>query len=131
MNSATGPPREPYFLRAMHAWINDCGFIPQIIVDAEGKGVKVPAAFIRDGRIVLNVSPSAVRDLVIDNDAISFSARFGGIVNQVFVPMTAILGIYARESGEGLAFIEGGKSPPTSPEGGENPVSGPRLRVVK
>ncbi len=131
MNSSAKPPREPYFLRAMYAWISDCGFIPQIIVDAGEEGTKVPTEFVRDGRIVLNISSRAVRDLVIDNNAISFSTRFAGRIQQVFVPMTAILGIYARESGEGLAFIEGDKPPPVSPEDGKNPVSGPRLRVVK
>lgn len=126
-------PSRPYLVRALHQWILDNQCTPYLLVEAGIAGVSVPVDFVEDGQIVLNISPSAVRDLLIDNDGVSFSARFGGVPMAVFVPTVAILAIYARENGQGMMF--GGEAgapdpnqPPPSPDSGS---SKPSLTVVK
>ncbi len=129
--------RRPYLLRAMHEWITDCGHTPHVIVDALRPGVEVPAAYVKDGKIVLNLSMTATQRLQLKNDGIDFDARFAGVVYHVRVPMHAVLGVYARETGEGMIFSEGeNQPPPESPAPPDKPpVSGePRrakLTVVK
>jgi stringent starvation protein B len=125
-------------LRALHQWITDNGQTPHLVVDASQPGVSVPEQHVQDGRIILNVSYSATGRLDLGNDAVSFDARFGGVPRTVRVPMTAILGIYARETGEGLVFPpdeypkadegppEGPPSPPEPPAPGR-----PSLKIVK
>jgi stringent starvation protein B len=98
-----GLPQQPYFLRALYEWCVDSGYTPHISVRVDGR-CKVPAAFVRDGEIVLNVGPNAVRNLNIDNELVAFSARFSGVAQEVHVPIDAVLAIYARETGEGMAF---------------------------
>eukprot|EP01133_Synstelium_polycarpum_P008587 gene8587-10082_t len=75
-----------------------------MLVNSEFPAVQVPQGFASDGQIVLNVSPSAVRHLHMDNEAVSFEGRFGGVPHTLFVPIGAILGIYARENGQGMVF---------------------------
>ena len=104
--TGAGPSRRPYLLRAMHEWMCDAGFTPHIIVDATRDGIEVPNAYVKDGKIVLNVSMSATQRLQLLNHAIEFDARFAGVVHHVHVPMAAVLGIYARETGEGMVFNE-------------------------
>ena len=104
--AGAGLSRRPYLLRAMHEWMGDAGFTPHIIVDAGRDGVEVPSAYIKDGKIVLNVSVTATQRLQLLNHAIEFDARFVGVVHRVRVPMAAVLGIYARETGEGMVFNE-------------------------
>jgi stringent starvation protein B len=99
-------PQRPYLLRAMHEWMSDGGFTPHIIVDVAVAGVEVPRQHVENGKIVLNVSYSATRNLELGNDQVSFETRFAGTPHHVFVPVASILGIYARESGEGLIFSE-------------------------
>jgi stringent starvation protein B len=110
-----GLSRRPYLLRAMHEWIIDSGHTPHVIVDALRTGVEVPAAYVKDGKIVLNLSTTATQRLQLTNESIEFDARFAGIVHRVRVPMQAVLGVYARETGEGMVFSEG-DSEPTPPE---------------
>lgn len=106
-------PRRPYLLRAMHQWITDSGLTPQIMVDASVEGVDVPRAHVREGRIVLNVSYDATRNLDLGNHWLTFEARFGGAARQLRLPVSAVQGIYARETGEGLMFpAEGDIQPP-------------------
>ncbi len=117
----------------MHEWMVDNGFTPHIVVDASRDGVHVPKAHVRDGKIVLNVSPAATRALVLANDVVSFEARFGGAPQQIAVPLPAVLGIYARETGQGMIFSDDGNVPPspepsTPPEGGDGR---PKLKIVK
>ena len=97
-------PTRPYLLRAMHEWMSDNSQTPLVVIDANAEGVTVPEQHIQDGRIILNISWSATQNLVMDNEQISFSARFSGVPNQVLVPMAAVKGIYARESGQGMMF---------------------------
>jgi stringent starvation protein B len=113
--------RRPYLLRAMHEWISDSGHTPHVIVDALRPSVEVPTAYIKDGKIVLNLSTSATQRLQITNDWIEFDARFAGVVHHVRVAMAAVLGVYARETGEGMVFSEVEKDPtppgpPTQPD---------------
>ena len=86
------PPKRPYLLRAMHQWMMDCGHTPHVIVDAEGKGVDVPRAYVKDGKIVLNLSSTATQHLKLGNEWIEFDARFSGVVNHVAFPISAVLG---------------------------------------
>lgn len=124
----------PYVVRALYEWIleNDC--TPYVLVNAEEEGVDVPAQYVKDGQIVLNISPAAVVDLVIGNDAMYFNGRFGGMPADIYVPMSAVIGIYARENGEGMVF-EGEESPwpqpPTEPLRPEPGDKRPSLKVVK
>ena len=94
----------PYLIRAIHQWICDNGLTTHLVVDAGYPGAEVPQEFVRDGQIVLNISPSAVQALQVNNDLLSFSARFGGRPTDVFVPVSAVMGIYARENGQGMVF---------------------------
>ena len=92
----------PYLVRAFNEWILDNDCTPYIVVDAGVQGVQVPAEHVANGQIVLNISPGAVRGLVIGNSALEFSARFGGVPMQVFIPLQAVMAIYAKENGEGM-----------------------------
>ncbi len=126
----------PYLVRALYQWILDNGLTPYLLVDATVEGTQVPQDFVQDGKIVLNIAPQAVRDLSLENEAVFFNARFRGTPMDVYVPMGAVLAIYARENGHGMVFAEEGEPPPTPPQPrGEGPKrSGgdrPRLRVVK
>jgi len=94
----------PYLVRALYEWIVDNDCTPHMLVNAEFPKVQVPQGFASDGQIVLNISPNAVRHLHMDNDAVSFEGRFGGVAHTLFVPAGAILGIYARENGQGMVF---------------------------
>ena len=100
----------PYLLRALYEWIADNGLTPHLLVDAARPGVQVPRHAVKDGRIVLNVAQRAVAGLEMTNDTIRFSARFGGVSHAVSVPVSAVLAIYARENGQGMAL------PPESDE---------------
>ncbi len=97
-------PRRPYMLRAFYDWLVDNDLTPHLVVQATMPGVRVPEDFIQDGQIILNIAPRAVGNLELGNDAISFSARFGGRPHSVIVPLYAIQAIYARENGAGTMF---------------------------
>ena len=136
----------PYMVRALYEWIVDNNCTPYILVDAHVPGVEVPQQHVnKDGQIVLNVAPTAVMDLLIRNEGVSFNARFGGIPTDIYVPSRGILGIYARENGQGMIFepemdpeppapepVDSGDdkpSPASSKTGGDG--KRPSLRVVK
>lgn len=97
-------PSRGYLIRALFEWLCDNDLTPHIAVMAEVPGTEVPQAYVKDGQITLNIAPSAVRDLLMDNEAISFSARFAGQPMQVFVPIAAVAAIFARETGAGMGF---------------------------
>jgi stringent starvation protein B len=94
---------KPYMVRAIHEWCIDNHLTPHLLV-AVNALTKVPVAFVKDGEIVLNLNYSATKDLQFTNEAIIFSARFGGMPNDLFVPMSAVKGIFARENGQGMFF---------------------------
>jgi stringent starvation protein B len=96
-------PTKPYMVRAIHEWCVDNGFSPHLLVAVNAR-CRVPMAYVKDGEIVLNLNYSATKDLHIDNDAIVFSARFGGVSQNLYVPMGAVKGIFARENGQGMFF---------------------------
>lgn len=97
-------PSQPYLLRALNEWIVDNGMTPQLLIDAAHPQVDVPDSIRGEARLVLNISPSAVRDLLIDNEFVSFVARFSGASRGVLIPVQAVLAIYARENGQGMMF---------------------------
>lgn len=94
----------PYLIRAHHEWMSDNGLTPHLVVNANHAEVQVPAAFVQDGTIVLNISLRAVRDLMLRNESIEFNARFSGVPHQIYVPMSAVRGLVAREYGIGITF---------------------------
>ncbi|MDT8427703.1 MAG: ClpXP protease specificity-enhancing factor [Pseudomonadales bacterium] len=102
----------PYLLRALYEWILENRYTPYILVNAYGDEVMVPQEYVKDGQIILNIAPSAVHDLLMSNDAIEFNGRFAGIPTPVYVPVAAIMGIYARENGQGMVFESELPAPP-------------------
>ena len=121
----------PYLIRALFEWLVDSELTPHLLVDASGDNVQVPPQFVQDGRIVLNISPSAVKDLQLGNDLISFNARFGGVATDILVPTESVLGIYARENGRGMLFPEEGDVTDDTPPDGDPEPPRPHLKVVK
>ncbi|GAB2998267.1 ClpXP protease specificity-enhancing factor [Psychrosphaera aestuarii] len=97
-------PNRPYLLRAFYDWILDNEHTPYLVVEADLPHVQVPPQSVKDGQVVLNISPSAVQSLQISNEQLTFSARFGGVPFEVYVPMYAVSAIYARENGAGTMF---------------------------
>lgn len=127
------PAKRPYLLRAMYQWMTDCGHTPHVIVDAEQSGVDVPRAYVKEGKIVLNLSGTATQHLKLGNEWIEFDARFAGVISHVSFPINAVLGIYARETGEGMVFTEQdlGPEPPSRPTPTDEGSRRPQLKVVK
>lgn len=97
---------KPYLIRGLYEWLLDNDVTPYLLVDANFYGVMIPQGTANDGKVVLNLTPSAVQALELDNEYISFSARFGGVAQNVYCPMASILAIYAKENGEGMMFNE-------------------------
>ena len=112
---------KPYLLRALYDWICDNHCTPHMLVDVNGDDLSVPREFVEDNRIVLNISPSAVRDLDISNDYVNFKARFSGQSMYVYFPTNAVLAVYARENGRGMIFPKEEKSVETNTD--KQPVS--------
>ncbi len=104
MDTSQLSPRRPYLLRAFYEWLLDNQLTPHLVVDVTLPGVQVPMEYARDGQIVLNIAPRAVGNLELANGDVRFNARFGGVPRNVFVPMAAVLAIYARENGAGTMF---------------------------
>ncbi|MBB1485494.1 ClpXP protease specificity-enhancing factor [Oceanospirillum sediminis] len=137
----------PYLIRALYEWLADNDLTPYIAVDATIDNVMVPEQHVHDGQIVLNIAMSSVRELDISNEAISFSARFGGVPQHVYVPVMAVMAIYARENAQGMAFGQEPEVPDPEPDNGlsvmseslsdteaepsEKKSSRPSLKVVK
>jgi len=131
-------PQHPYFMRALYEWCVDSGLTPHLSVRVDSR-TRVPVNFVKDGQIVLNIGPSAVRNLHMDNDWVTFSARFNGVGQQIEIPVDNVLAIFARETGAGMAFQTDAEpamaadpnaateSSPDTPR----PSGRPSLRVVK
>ncbi len=100
------PSTKPYLIRAIYEWCCECGYTPllSVSVDAEMKNMDLPKENIKNGEIIFNINPDAVRNLNIGNDIIIFSARFNGVVREIFFPIEAVNGIFAREINQGIAF---------------------------
>ena len=136
---STARSRRSYLIGAIYDWATDHGYTPHLVVAADAPGVQVPTAFVRDGRIVLNIAFNAVRGFDATAEPLFFSARFGGVAHEIVVPTGAVLAVYAAENGEGIAFgeVEAPSEPPQGPEaepdaaGTKRPSGRPHLRVVK
>jgi len=94
----------PYLLRAFHQWIVDSNCNPILVVDANHPRCKIPKDFVDGNEIVFNVSPTAIRDMKITNDAVEFKASFSGVIHIIYAPIKAVLAVYAEENGEGIFF---------------------------
>ena len=135
----------PHIVRALYDWIIENGCTPYILVNAFADDVEVPQEHVKDGQIILNISPSAVQSLFIRSEAIDFDGRFAGIPKRVYVPISAVMGIYAKENGQGMIFDPEANlpNPPIPPGTDDSPerrtsdskssglVKKPSLRVVK
>ena len=136
----------PYLVRAMYQWITDNGMTPHLLVDVSLEDVQVPAEHIQNGKIILNIAPMAIGSLVLGDDAVTFSARFSGKPMEIYIPVDAVLAVYAKENGQGMMFSEddGAMSAedgddtdpdgdgPAGPGGSEpDKPKRPSLRVVK
>lgn len=134
----------PYLIRAIYEWLIDNQLTPYIMVDATANMVRVPEKYIEDGKIVLNIQPQAIANLLMGNEVVEFDARFSGVSHHIFIPVKAVKAIYAYESGRGMVFSdeddEGDDVPPTDTKerlskppkkddkkGGERP----NLKIVK
>lgn len=130
----------PYLMRAIYEWILDNDMTPHVLIDATMRDVDVPQHYVEDGRIILNISPSAVQQFAIDDNCLAFNARFGGRPSSIYAPIDSIRAIYAAENSEGMMFdalpetavaeennSETDPEPPAPPPQGKRPA----LRVVK
>lgn len=133
-------PTKPYLIRAIYDWCADSGYTPYLAVQVD-EYTQVPAAYVKDGKIVLNIGVDAVRNLHMGNEDISCSGRFGGVSHQLIVPVAAVIGIFAKENGQGMVFqgpdsqpilsIPSGEEEDRDPPSGPAPQGKPKLRVVK
>lgn len=96
-------PTTSYLIRAIHEWCIDNGLTPHLLVQVDAN-TRVPTAYVKNGEIVLNINYSATKDLMIDQQAVSFSARFAGVSQSLYIPIGAVKGIFARENGQGMFF---------------------------
>lgn len=126
----------PYLLRAVYEWISDNGLTPYLLIDAKQSGVQVPAYTIQNEQVILNVAMRAVSKLELGNEKVSFMARFKGISQQIQMPISAVLAIYAHENGQGMMFppesvpgVDALKVESPTPEAPQR--KGPALRIVK
>lgn len=146
-------PNRPYLIRAFFEWIVDNECTPYVSVDAYYPEVSVPQDYVNDGQIVLNLAPRAITELTMDNKAIAFSTRFGGVPTSIYLPINAITGIYARENGQGMVFdvedhpaptasapkpvevvetkVDPDKPKPPSGGGSSSSKKRPSLRIIK
>lgn len=129
--------QKPYLIRAIYQWLLDNQLTPYLLVNTSHEGVVVPQQYVRDSRIVLNLAPDAINGLNMDNDWISFSARFSGKAMDLFIPVIAVQALYGKENNEGMFFPEEEPTPPPSthsPEPTDKPVKNtgkPSLKIVK
>ena len=129
----TDLPTRPYLIRAIYDWCVDSGLTPYLAVRVD-EHTEVPQSHVKDGEIVLNLSPDSVRNLQIGNEVITCGGRFGGIPFDIMVPVSAAMGIFAKETGQGLVFQgdDPQQPPPTTSDGDRKPVGQkPRLKIVK
>ena len=112
----------PYLIRALYEWCTDNGLTPYVAVRVDDT-VRVPREYVKDGEIVLNISMDATSALKLGNDYIEFKARFAGVARDIMVPLNRVMAIYARESGQGMAFAldEDEQAPMTEDVGAVGP----------
>ena len=120
----------PYLIRAMIEWILDNGMTPHLLVDTNDENVHVPRQYEQEGKIVLNISPSATQNLEIGDDAVTFNARFDGEPTSVYIPVGYVLAIYTRENGQGMMFGDDNEVTPP-PDSNNSSAKRSHLKVVK
>jgi stringent starvation protein B len=150
MPSTPEIPTKPYLIRALYEWCVDSGHTPYLAVTVNSR-TRVPKEFVKNGEIVLNIGAAAVHKLSMGNEAIEFAARFNGVSRDILVPMDAVAGIYARETGQGMAFeitpdaggvvntvdadVSKADATPTEPPDDDSPPTPPskrpKLQIVK
>lgn len=127
---------KPYLIRAIYEWCTDSGYTPYLAVQVDDY-TQVPAAYVKEGRIVLNIGVDAVKNLHLGNEDITCGGRFGGVAHQVIVPISAVIGIFAKENGQGLVFQGQETAPQLHVSQGESgepappPPGKPKLTIVK
>jgi stringent starvation protein B len=131
-------PLKPYLIRSIYEWILDNELTPHLLVDANHNQAILPQQFAQDGRIILNVRPAAVEALSLGNEAIEFNTRFSGKSTYIYVPVTAVMAIYAKENGKGMVFeideSQNDEPPPSAPTDSPasiNSKTKPNLRIIK
>jgi|TARA_B110000967_G_C18769890_1_gene502480 stringent starvation protein B len=115
----------PYLVRAFFDWIVDNDCTPYVVIDAHFPGVEVPQNYVTDGQIVLNIAPRAVTNFILDLEILAFSTRFGGVPIEIQVPVSAVVGIYSHENGQGMVFEH------EDPDHTPTPPSGPKAVKTK
>lgn len=127
---------KPYLIRAIHEWCADSNMTPYLAVRVD-PNTRVPAEYVKNGEIVLNVSRESTHRLTIGNELIQFAARFNGVSRECSIPIEAVTGIFAKENGQGLVFppepASANGAAPTDPAPPAAPTNGgkPRLQVIK
>lgn len=112
---------KPYLLRALYEWCTDSGYTPHIAVKVDA-ATTVPMEYVRKGEIILNISYGATSALKMDNDAITFKARFNGVSREIYIPVQNVMAIYANENGQGMAFEVAQTASEMAPPRGPAPV---------
>ena len=115
-------PTKPYLLRALYEWCVDNGYTPHLAVKVDSRA-QVPAEYVRNGEITLNISPTAVHKLQMGNELVEFSARFAGVARQISVPVAAVYALYARETGQGMTFDVEAAKPAVQAEAESEPAT--------
>ena len=115
-------PTKPYLLRALYEWCVDNGYTPHLAVKVDA-GTQVPADFVKNGEITLNISAGAVHKMQMGNELIEFSARFAGAARQISVPVANVYAVYARETGHGMTFDIEAPKPGSQPAAEAEPLA--------
>lgn len=126
-------PKRPYIIRAMHEWIEDNDYTAYLLVDAAHAELVAPLEYAIDERLVLAISYAATQNLHIDNDAISFEARFGGVSHKLWIPMQAVMAIYPKENSEQITFFDPSEYDgyqPTPKDNDKSTDNKPTLRIL-
>jgi len=131
MSSEPMTSSRPYIIRGLYEWILDNHCTPYILVNAYDEGVQVPQQHVKDGQIILNISPVAVQSLLMGNEEIEFDGRFGGVPTKIFFPISAVGGIYAKENGQGMIFEREPKDPPPAPSGDDQGIDSSKAGSAK
>ena len=124
-------PSKPYLVRALYEWILDNDSTPYILVDTSSDQVLIPSGIASDGQVVLNLAPTAIQNLEMTNEHVSFSARFNGVVEDLYCPISSLMAIYARENGEGMMFPPEESDTVTDSSAEDEKPKGPTLTVIK
>lgn len=122
---------KPYLIRALYEWILDNDTTPYILVDTSSDQVLIPQGIASDGKVVLNLAPAAIQNLEMTNECVSFSARFNGVAEDLYCPISALMAIYARENGEGMMFPREESDDITERSTEDDKPKGPTLTVIK